>query len=76
VSWAIARRKDSIGAVTAIDRSPYLVAPAKKLAHEEGLGTAIALHAGDCQSLGLENGTLDAVVAPTLLSHVQIRSPC
>jgi len=70
-SRAIARRKGFAGRVVGMDRSPYLSAAARKLAEEEGLGTVVAFHAGDSHSLTLPDGAFDAVVAHTLLSHVE-----
>jgi SAM-dependent methyltransferase len=71
VARAITWRKEFGGRVTGIDRSPYLTAAAKRLAGEEGLGKVIDFHTGDSHSLRLPDAAFDAVVAHTLLSHVE-----
>ena len=65
---AIARRPSFSGQVIGIDLSPTLAATAARLAAAEGL--AIDFRAGDTRSLAFADGTFDAVVAHTLLSHV------
>jgi SAM-dependent methyltransferase len=70
-SRAIARRKGFAGRVIGIDRSPYLSAAATRLAQEEGLGNVIEFGTGDSHSLGIADAAFDAVVAHTLLSHVE-----
>jgi ubiquinone/menaquinone biosynthesis C-methylase UbiE len=67
----IARRANFSGRVTGIDRSPYLVEAAKGLADEEGLGTLVEFRSGDTRELDIPDGEFDAVVAHTLVSHVQ-----
>ena len=69
-SRAIARRKRFAGRVTGIDRSPYLSGIATRLAQEEGLRN-VEFRAGDSHSLALADGAFDAVIAHTLLSHVE-----
>lgn len=66
----IARRKDFSGKVTGIDLSPYLVNAAERLADEEGLGDRVEFRSGDTRDLDIPDGTFDALVAHTLLSHV------
>jgi ubiquinone/menaquinone biosynthesis C-methylase UbiE len=68
---AIARREGFRGKIFGIDLSPYLVAAAERLAREEGIGGRVAFRAGDVRSLGLPDRSADAVVAHTLLSHVE-----
>jgi SAM-dependent methyltransferase len=70
-SRAIARREGFSGRVVGIDRSPYLTAAAKRLAEDEGLGRAVEFRTGDSHSLSLPDGAFDAVVAHTLISHVE-----
>ena len=65
-SRRIARRSGFSGHVTGIDRSPYLIDAAKGLAGDENLTFRI----GDTQSLDLGDGEFDAVVAHTVISHV------
>src|SRR5918993_5250111 len=67
----IARRADFSGRVTGIDLSPYLVEAAKRLADEEGLGSRVEFRSGDTRELDIPDGSFDAVVAHTLVSHVQ-----
>jgi len=69
-SRAIARRSEFSGKVTGIDLSPYLVRTATSLADEEGLADRVDFRTGDTRSLDLVNGTFDAVIAHTLVSHV------
>jgi len=70
VARAIARRRGFSGQVTGIDLSPSLVANARRLAAEEGIADRVDFRAGDTRSLDLPAGTFDAVVAHTLLTHV------
>jgi SAM-dependent methyltransferase len=71
VSRAIAQRKGFAGRVTGIDRSPYLTAAAKRFAAEDGVASASEFRTGDSQSLSLPDAAFDAVVAHTLISHVE-----
>jgi ubiquinone/menaquinone biosynthesis C-methylase UbiE len=48
-----------------------LVKAAKRLADEEGLGTRVEFRSGDTRNLDISNGEFDAVVAHTLVSHVE-----
>jgi SAM-dependent methyltransferase len=67
---AIARRPNFAGLVTGIDLSPYLIEVAARLAAEEYVDSRVTFRAGDTRSLDLEDAAFDAVVAHTLLSHV------
>jgi ubiquinone/menaquinone biosynthesis C-methylase UbiE len=67
---AIARRAGFSGRVIGVDLSPYLVGAAERLASAEGLTERTEFRTGDVRSLGFADGTFDAVVAHTLLSHV------
>jgi ubiquinone/menaquinone biosynthesis C-methylase UbiE len=71
VSRAIARRKGFAGRVTGIDRSPYLTMAATRFAAAEGIGKVVEFRTGDSQSLNLPGSAFDAVVAHTLISHVE-----
>ena len=66
---SIAKRPGFTGQVTGIDLSPYLCDAAARLAEEEGL-SSVAFRAGDSRSLELADGSFDAVVLHTLVSHV------
>ena len=67
----VARRPGFEGRVTGIDRSAYLIAVARQRAQEEGLAARLDFQVGDSRSLGLPDGSFDAAVAHTLLSHVE-----
>lgn len=68
---AIARREDFSGHITGVDLSPYLVAAAKRLASEERLAEHLEFLAGDVRTLNFADGSFDAVIGHTLLSHVE-----
>ena len=68
---AIARRTNFSGRVTGIDLSPYLAEAAKRLADEEGLGSLVEFRSGDTRELDIPDGRFDAVVAHTLVSHLE-----
>jgi ubiquinone/menaquinone biosynthesis C-methylase UbiE len=70
VARAIARRDRFSGRVTGIDLSPYLVRAARHLAGEEALGQVVEFHPGDTRNLDIPDSSFDAVVAHTLVSHV------
>jgi SAM-dependent methyltransferase len=70
-SRAVAGRPGFAGRVTGIDRSAYLVEVARRRALEERLSDWLEFEVGDSRSLGLPDGAFDAVVAHTLLSHVE-----
>jgi ubiquinone/menaquinone biosynthesis C-methylase UbiE len=67
----IARRANFSGTVTGIDLSRYLIEAAKRLAKEEGLSSLVEFHSGDTRDLDVPDGEFDAVVAHTLVSHVE-----
>src|SRR5688572_14361679 len=67
---AIARKEGFAGHITGVDLSPYLVTAAQRLASEEGLTEHLEFGAGDVHALDFADGTFDALVAHTLLSHV------
>jgi len=67
---AIASRDRFNGRVTGVDLSPGLIAAARRLAEEEGMSGRIRFETGDTRSLELADESFDAVVAHTLLSHV------
>lgn len=68
---AIAHRAGFPGHVIGVDLSPHLVAAAERLAGEEGIGDCTEFQTGDVDNLDISDGTFDAVVAHTLLSHVE-----
>jgi SAM-dependent methyltransferase len=66
----IARRRGFSGRITGIDLSPHLVATAARLATEEGIAGCLEFRSADTRSLDVVDGAFDAVVAHTLVSHV------
>jgi ubiquinone/menaquinone biosynthesis C-methylase UbiE len=67
---AIARRKGFAGRVTGIDLSAGLVQVAQNLSMTEGVSEQIEFIVGDTRRLNIPNEAFDAVVAHTLVSHV------
>jgi ubiquinone/menaquinone biosynthesis C-methylase UbiE len=70
VTREIARRVGSRGVAVGLDPSPALLAVARQLAKEAGVGDRIEFREGDALRLPLPDGSFDAVVCVTVLSHV------
>ena len=70
VSRALARRENFSGALIGIDFSDALVAAARGLANQEGVGDRIEFRVGDSHALDDAAGSYDVVIAHTLVSHV------
>jgi len=75
VARTVARRRLGTGGrfagnITGIDLSPYLAQAAARFAAEEGVSDRVTFRAGDCRSLNIPAGEFDAVIAHTLVSHV------
>lgn len=70
-SRAIARRGGFSGTVLGVDLSSYLVAAAQRLAREEGVAEALEFRVGNVYAVDAPDRAFDAVVAHTLLSHVE-----
>lgn len=68
-SRGIAKRPGFAGRVIGLDVSSYLCDAASRLAEEEGLNN-VEFRTGDSRSLELADGSFDAVVLHTLVSHV------
>lgn len=69
-SRALLRRPRFTGKVLGVDLSPYLVQVAERLAAEEGFSERVEFRAGDTRNLAVPADAFDAVIAPTLVSHV------
>ena len=67
---AIAKRPGFTGKIVGIDLSPDFIARAIALAADEGVGDRIRFETGNTGSLALADASFDAIVAHTLLSHV------
>lgn len=67
----IARRANFSGRVAGIDLSLYLIDAAKRLAKEVGLSSLVEFRSGDTRDLDVPDGEFDAVVAHTLVSHIE-----
>jgi ubiquinone/menaquinone biosynthesis C-methylase UbiE len=70
VTREIARRVGSRGVAVGLDPSPALLAVARQLAKEAGVGDRIEFREGDALRLPFPDGSFDAVVCVTVLSHV------
>jgi ubiquinone/menaquinone biosynthesis C-methylase UbiE len=67
---AIAQRSGFSGTVVGLDLSEHLVADAQRLAAAEGVSDRVSFRVGDTRGLDLPDETFDAVIAHTLISHV------
>ncbi len=70
VARTIASRQGFHGHVTGIDLSPYLIEVGARLAAEEGVEDRVSFQTGDSLGLDLPDASFDAVVAHTLMNHV------
>jgi ubiquinone/menaquinone biosynthesis C-methylase UbiE len=70
VTREIARRVGSTGLAVGLDQSRALLAVARGLAHETGLGGHVEFHEGDALRLPFPDRSFDAAVCVTVLSHV------
>ena len=70
VTREIARRVGRSGLAVGLDPSPALLAVARELAHAEGLGDRLEFREGSALRLPFADGSFDAVVCVTVLSHV------
>ena len=70
VTRAIATRVGSRGFVIGLDPSPELLAVARELAREAGLGDRAEFREGDALSLPFPDRSFDVVLCVTVLSHV------
>jgi SAM-dependent methyltransferase len=67
---ALAQRRESTGRLVGVDQSPVLIAAARGLAAEEGVGQHMEFRVGDVHHLDVAESSFDAVIAHTLVSHV------
>lgn len=67
---ALAKRPHFNGKITGIDLSSHLIETATQLAAEENVADRINFQVGDTRSLNIPDDTFDAVIAHTLISHV------
>ena len=70
VTRALAGRDGFSGRVTGIEQSPAFVDVAERLAEQEGVGERTEFRVGDAHALDVADGSVDAVVAHTTMSHV------
>lgn len=66
----IAHRKNFSGKILGIDISPHLVAAAQRLTGEEAVEHKVEYRVGDTSNIDIEDQSFEAVVAHTLVSHV------
>ena len=70
VTRDIARRVGRTGLAVGLDTSPALLAVARALADEAGLGDRVEFREGDARRLPFPDQSFDAAVCVTVLSHV------
>ncbi len=70
VARALAKRDGFAGSIVGIDASDDLVAAARRLAQEDGLGDRIEFQVGDCHAIEDPDDSYDVVIGHTLVSHV------
>lgn len=70
VTREIARRVGSRGLAVGVDPSPALLAVARELAQEAGLGDRVEFREGNALRLPFPDRSFDVVVCVTVLSHV------
>jgi ubiquinone/menaquinone biosynthesis C-methylase UbiE len=66
----LAQRPSFVGQVLGIDLSTYLIAAAHRLSEEAGIHDRLTFQVGDSRRLALPDQQFDAVIAHTLVSHV------
>ena len=71
VTRDIARRVGATGCAVGLDPSPAFLAVARELAAGAGLDDRVEFQEGSALSLPFPDGTFDAAVAATVLSHVR-----
>jgi ubiquinone/menaquinone biosynthesis C-methylase UbiE len=69
VTRALAARQGSAGHLVGVDQSPILIEAARRLAADAGYGERIDFRLGDAHHLDFPDGTFDAAIAHTLVSH-------
>lgn len=66
----LARRDDFSGIALGVDQSPVFIDAARRYAQEERVGDRVEFRVGDAHGLDFPDGTFDAVIAHTVISHV------
>jgi SAM-dependent methyltransferase len=67
----IAKRASFHGNVLGVDLSPIFIDTAIRKSREEGIDARVRFELADTRSLALPDNSFDAIVAHTLLSHVE-----
>lgn len=70
VTREMARRVGSAGRAVGVDPSPGLLAVARELARDAGLGDRLEFHEGTAHRLPFPDSAFDALVCVTVLAHV------
>ena len=70
VTRDIAKRVGERGLAIGLDPSPALLAVARELAQEAGLGDRVEFREGNALRLPFPDGSFDVVVCATVLSHI------
>lgn len=63
-------RRGFQGRALGIDQSPMFVEAAREFAENEGVGSRIAFSVGDAHKIDAPDGSFDAVIVNTVISHV------
>jgi ubiquinone/menaquinone biosynthesis C-methylase UbiE len=69
VTRELARRVTSDGLAVGLDPSPAMLAVARELADQKGVGEWVDLRVGDARALPFTDAEFDVVIAVTALSH-------
>lgn len=67
---ALAKRADFSGTALGIEQSPAFVEAARRFAQAEGVGERVEFRVGDAHKLDVAEGSFDAVIINTVISHV------
>ncbi|MFQ5902492.1 MAG: methyltransferase domain-containing protein [Candidatus Binatia bacterium] len=67
---ALARRKGFSGRAVGVDQGSAFIEAARRFAKKEGVSKKVEFQVGDAHKLDCADGSFDAVIAHTLISHV------